>query len=135
MCSMNLAFKTKITPLMYFPPMGYDNKGKSWGYDRFDDIWTGIFVKKIIDHLGFVVVNGSPFVQHRKASNVFKNLQKEAKGLETNETLYKSVQVVALRSKTMIECYIELVEKTKLSKEDYFINLKKAMQVWGQLLL
>ncbi|OGK09725.1 hypothetical protein A2767_07745 [Candidatus Roizmanbacteria bacterium RIFCSPHIGHO2_01_FULL_35_10] len=131
MCSMNLAFKTKITPLMYFPPMGYDNKGKSWGYDRFDDIWTGIFAKKIIDHLGFVVVNGSPFVEHRKASNVFKNLQKEARGIEINETLYKSVQAVKLRSNTMRDCYLELAEKIQFPGENYFSNLKNAMLVWG----
>ncbi|MBI2120340.1 MAG: hypothetical protein HYT94_01810 [Parcubacteria group bacterium] len=68
MCSMNLAFKRKVTPLMYFPPMGYDNKGKYWGYDRFDDIWAGIFAKKVIDHLGYSVVNGSPFIEHKKAS-------------------------------------------------------------------
>jgi reversibly glycosylated polypeptide/UDP-arabinopyranose mutase len=82
MCSMNLAFKTKITPIMFFPPMGYDNKGDHWGYDRFDDIWAGIFAKKVIDHLGYAVVNGSPFVEHKKASNVNENLKKEAKGIK-----------------------------------------------------
>jgi len=130
MCSMNLAFKTKITPLMYFPPMGFDNKGMAWGYDRFDDIWSGIFAKKIIDHLDLVAVNGSPFVEHRKASNVFKNLQKEAKGIETNEILYKSVQAVGLKSKTISDCYLELAEKTDFPKEEYFIKLKKAMKLW-----
>lgn len=135
MCSMNLAFKTKITPLMYFPLMGYDRNGNHWGYDRFDDIWAGIFAKKIIDHLGLAAVNGSPFVEHKKASNVFKNLQKEAKGIETNEDLYQEVDKVRLTAKTVLKCYEELTEKIAFRHEEYFQHLKKAMRVWASLFL
>jgi len=130
MCSMNLAFKTKITPIMYFPPMGYDNKGRWWGYDRFDDIWAGIFAKKIIDHLGYSVINGSPFVNHKKASNVRENLKKEAVGIKTNEILSRAVQKVKLKSKDLKNCYLELSEKTTFSKEGYFQKLKKAIKIW-----
>lgn len=133
MCSMNLAFKTKVAPLMYFPLMGYDEKGNHWGYDRFDDIWAGIFAKKIIDHLQFAVANGSPFVEHKKASNVFKNLQKEAKGIETNEYLYQKVNKVRLTSKTVLDCYDELVKKVKFPNEEYFNILKRAMNIWAGL--
>ena len=66
MCSMNIAFRAEITPLLYFPLMGENSQGKKWGYDRFDDIWAGIFSKKIMDHLNMGVVNGAPFVEHRK---------------------------------------------------------------------
>ncbi len=133
MCSMNLAFKSKVTPLMYFPPMGYDPAGKHWGYDRFDDIWAGLFAKKIIDHLDLIAVNGSPFVEHRKASNPFKNLQKEAKGIETNEILYKEVQKIKLVSNNPVDCYMELAQKTDFPKEEYFKYLKKAMKIWIKL--
>ncbi|OGK09723.1 hypothetical protein A2767_07735 [Candidatus Roizmanbacteria bacterium RIFCSPHIGHO2_01_FULL_35_10] len=95
---------------------------------------TGIFTKKIIDHLGLAVINGSPFVEHRKASNVFKNLQKEANGIEINENLYKSVQAGGLKSKTMSGCYLELAEKAKFPKEEYFVKFKKAMKIWNKLL-
>lgn len=134
MCSMNLAFKTKITPVMYFPPMGYDNKGNYWGYDRFDDIWAGIFAKKIIDHLGHRVINGSPFVNHKKASDVLKNLKKEAAGVEKNESLYKLINKVELRSKTFVGCYLEIAEKTNWPKSKYFKKLKTAMVLWVKLI-
>ncbi|OGK32271.1 hypothetical protein A3F57_03780 [Candidatus Roizmanbacteria bacterium RIFCSPHIGHO2_12_FULL_36_11] len=130
---MNLAFKSKITPIMYFPPMGYDNKGNNWGYDRFDDIWAGIFSKKILDHLGYAVVNGAPFVEHRKASDVFKNLQKEASGIKTNEILYKEVQKLELKSKTVLDCYHELAEKVNFPNETYFNKLIDAMNTWYRL--
>jgi len=134
MCSMNLAFQTKITPIMYFPPMGYDNKGKHWGYDRFDDIWAGIFAKKVIDHLGYAVVNGSPFVEHKKASNVNENLKKEAKGIKINEILYKKVKNVKLTSNNIEKSYLELVNKVQFPKKKYFYTLKKAINIWTDLL-
>ncbi|MGD9129360.1 MAG: hypothetical protein PVJ09_02655 [Candidatus Woesebacteria bacterium] len=134
MCSMNLAFRREITALMYFPLMAEDKEGKQWGYNRFDDIWAGIFAKKIMDHLGYAVVNGAPFVKHKKASDPFKNLQKEAKGIETNEKLWRAVDEVKLTKKTTASCYIELAKKTKFPKERYFEKLREAMLIWGEIL-
>lgn len=133
LCSMNIAFKTEITPLMYFPLMGEDTEGKKWGYDRFDDIWCGFFAKKILDHLKLGVVNGSPMVEHRKASDPFKNLQKEAAGIEVNEELWKAVDAVTLHSTTPIEAYKELAEKISFPKSDYFSSLRSAMSSWAEL--
>ena len=130
MCSMNLAFKTKITPIMYFPPMGQDNMGNYWGYDRFDDIWAGIIAKKIIDYLGYIVANGSPFVEHKKASNINENLKKEVKGIETNESLYERIREAKLSTNNYIDTYLELTKKVKFPKEIYFDYLKKAMKTW-----
>lgn len=80
MCGMNLAFKRKLLPYMYFAPMG-----PKVGVDRFADIWAGIHSKEVIDHNNWAVVTGYAKVIHEKASDVFKNLQKEAKGIELNE--------------------------------------------------
>lgn len=80
MCGMNIAFKRKLLPYMYFAPMGH-----RVGIDRFADIWLGIESKKIIDAKGWAVVTGYASVYHTRASNVWKNLQKEARGLEMNE--------------------------------------------------
>lgn len=134
MCSMNLAFKTKITPIMYFPPMGYDNKGNYWGYDRFDDIWAGIFAKKIIDHLGYAIINGSPFVEHRQASNVNENLKKEAKGIEINEILYKKIKNVKLVNNNIKKSYLELINNVQFPKGKYFNKLEKAIKIWVEIL-
>lgn len=133
MCSMNLAFKTKITPLMYFLLMGSDQNGNHWGFDRFDDIWAGIFAKKIIDYLNMATVNGSPFVEHKKASNMFQNLKKEATGIEINEEIFKIVDKIKLTSSTPKDCYLELSQKLDFPKLEYFQTLKKAMQIWANL--
>ena len=118
---------------MYFPLMGTDVENKPWGYDRFDDIWAGIFAKKIMDHLGYGVINGSPFIEHRKASDPYKNLQKEAAGIEANEVIFKNVHAVKLTKKTPVEAYAELIKKVKLPNNPYFKTLKKAILVWLSL--
>jgi reversibly glycosylated polypeptide/UDP-arabinopyranose mutase len=133
MCSMNLAFNSKITPLMYFPLMGENTEGDKWGYDRFDDIWAGIFSKKVMDHLGFSVINGAPFVRHDKASNIFSNLKKEAKGIEKNELIWQKTTEVELTKQNPVSAYQELIEKIELPEEEYFRRLKQAIKIWLQL--
>lgn len=135
MCSMNLAFRREAAPLMYFPPMGSDPAGRPWGYDRFDDIWAGIFAKKIVDHLGWSITNGSPFVEHRKASDPHKNLKKEKGGLVINEDLWRRVNMVRLTSTTAARCYIELTQKISFPRGAYFTKLRSAMKIWAELFL
>ena len=133
MSSMNLAFTRDVIPLMYFPLMGKSPAGVPWGYDRYDDIWAGIFAKKIIDHLGMSVVNGSPFVEHRKASDPHKNLQKEKSGMSTNELLWKRVAAAQLKKTSPAACYTELARAIDFPAAGYFEKLKKAMQIWSSL--
>ena len=113
--------------------MRKDPGGKLWGFDRFDDIWAGLFAKKIIDHLGLAVINGSPFIEHRKASDLAKNLIKEKRGIIQNETLWKAVDAVRLTKKTPASCYQELAEKIVFPRTAYFKNLRQAMEIWASL--
>ena len=135
MCSMNLAFRKEMTPLMYFPLMGNDPHGKSWGFDRFDDIWAGIFAKKIMDHLGYAVANGSPFVEHRKASDAEVNIQKEKTGLPVNENLWRWVDRVKLTKQTPALCYQELATAISFPHTRYFTKLREAMLIWSKLFI
>lgn len=133
MCSMNLAFKRKITPVMFFPMMGQKPDGRPWPYDRYDDIWAGLFSKKIMDHLGLGIVNGSPFIDHKKESKPKKNYQKELAGMKMNEILWKRVSEVKLTKTTPKTCYLELASKIKFPQNSYFQELKKAMVIWANL--
>lgn len=131
--AMNLAFTREIAPLLYQLLMGEKEGGEKWGYERFDDIWAGVFAKKIIDHLNLGAVSGTPFVEHKRASNVFDNILKEASGLKINEDLWRAVQAVKLSKKTPVEAYRELVTKLDWPKNDYFIQLQKAITTWLSL--
>ena len=127
MCGMNIAFKPKVIPALYFLLMG-----KDYPFDRFGDIWAGIFLKKISDHLGYAINSGSPSVTHKRASNVWANLKKEVPGLEVNESLWEQLDSVILTKENFGACYGELAEKLPM-KGEYWDKLKVAMREWVNL--
>lgn len=85
-CSMNLAFRREVIPVFYQLPMD-DNP---WRIGRFDDIWSGLFLKRAADALGATVVTGAPLCRHLKAPrSTFKDLAAESPALELNEHLWR----------------------------------------------
>lgn len=137
MCGMNVAFRPGLLPAMYFLLMGRSTQRDPadpeglvpWPYDRFGDIWCGVLVKKVCDHLGYAVWSGAPAVRHERASNVWDNLAKEATGLRMNETFWQAVDLVVLRGATVGECYKELAEALP-PMGGYGKVLSLAMRLW-----
>jgi hypothetical protein len=85
-CAMNMAWRTEYAPLMWQLPL-YEGR-----YNRFGDIWAGLFAKRVCDHLGFaVVVNGAAQVRHERASDPVKNLEREQPGVGPNEALWEAL--------------------------------------------
>ena len=80
-CGMALAFRKEALPYVYYAPMGHRA-----GIDRFADIYMGVTMKDSLDKKGWALVTGYAEVTHKRASNVFVNLIKEAKGLSMHET-------------------------------------------------
>lgn len=132
MCSMNLAWKRDITPLMYFLLMGQDSQGNRYDFDRFGDIWCGLFVKKILDHHQLAAVSGSPYIYHERASNSFENLQKEAAGIKMNETLWRELEKIEFSSLNMKDSYKQLAAKLPQPSQ-YWEKLAEAMLSWIDL--
>ncbi len=131
MSGMNLAWRPDVTPLLYFGLQSPD-----WPYQRFDDIWAGILAKKVLDHLSLAVHSGYPVVEHKRKSNVFTNLKKEASGIELNELFWKQVVVIPLTETTIKGAYRELIEKLSppsTSDSSYFQKLKEASLLWLSL--
>ncbi len=91
-CSMNLAFRRCVIPAFYQLPMD-DNR---FGIGRFDDIWSGVFLKRACDLLDASIYNGRPLCHHEKAPrSTFGDLATEAAGLELNEHLWRFVDAVS----------------------------------------
>ncbi|PSP85232.1 alpha-1 4-glucan-protein synthase [Halobacteriales archaeon QS_1_68_17] len=90
-CSMNLAFEREVVPAFYQLPMD-DNP---WDVGRFDDIWSGVFLKRACDLLGKDVLTGYPLCAHNKAPrSTFGDLTNEVHGLELNEHVWEIVDGV-----------------------------------------
>lgn len=79
-CGMNIAFRREVLPYVYYAPMGH-----RVGFDRFADIFMGVSLKEKLDQLGYAMATGYAEVKHLRASNVFVNLVKEAKGIPMHE--------------------------------------------------
>ncbi len=90
-CSMNLAFRREVVPAFYQLPMD-DNE---WDVGRFDDIWSGLFLKRACDVLDKRIINGYPLCEHNKAPrSTFGDLNNEVPGLELNEHVWEIVDEV-----------------------------------------
>jgi hypothetical protein len=90
-CSMNLAFRREVIPAFYQFPMD-DNE---WDVGRFDDIWSGVTLKRACDVLGKRIYNGDPLCEHNKAPrSTFDDLTNEVHGLELNEHFWEVVDDV-----------------------------------------
>jgi len=104
-CSMNTAFRCKVIPAFYQLYMNF------MGIDRFDDIWSGLFLKKIADHLGDKICLGEPLVYHdKRPRNIFKDLRRELEGIIMNEILWKIADSLQLSGKDYYSSYQELAD-------------------------
>ncbi|NWG10386.1 hypothetical protein HXY33_01335 [Candidatus Bathyarchaeota archaeon] len=104
-CSMNTAFFTKIVPSFYQLYMNF------LGVDRFDDIWSGVFLKRVADCVGDALCLGEPVGLHLKRSrNTFKDLKSEINGLDMNEQVWRMCEEAELSAKTYADCYLELAD-------------------------
>jgi hypothetical protein len=66
-----------------------------WEVGRFDDIWSGVFLKRACDVLGTQIYSGGPLCEHNKAPrSTFDDLHNEVAGLELNEHLWEVVDDV-----------------------------------------
>ena len=134
-CSMNTSFVPKVIPAFYQLYMNV------MGVDRFDDIWSGIFVKRIADHLGDKVCLGKPAGTHdKRPRSVFKDLRKEMDGMILNETVWQMVDG-DLTGKTYADAYLSmagLLEKgiRAIADETYrkFMALQaEKMRLWVEV--
>ena len=151
MCGMNLAFRREMLPAMYFGLQGHAFKRSQatsdllpaeLPFDRFDDIWAGLFVKKVLDRFNWSVMNGLPSIVHTKESDPTMRVLKEAPGIAAHEELWKLVDRVSLaKCGTVAEAYWELADAVRRASDNdvlkrwapYWSSLASAMYTWAKL--
>lgn len=137
--AMNVCYHRSVVPVAYHLLMGLETVG----FDRFDDIWSGLLVKRVLDYMGWYVTTGEPFVRHVKRSNRFTNLRQEALGLQIHEYFWEYVletplgpglsptdayRALALRVSEFPSRYPDLP-----CPAGYFKRLSEAMIAWSGL--
>jgi len=107
-CSMDLAFRREVIPAFYQLPMD-DNR---WDVGRFDDIWSGLFLKRACDVLGKTIYNGAPLCEHNKAPrSTFADLENEVAGLECNEHLWEVIDGVGAEADSYAGVFRAIAEE------------------------
>lgn len=102
-CSMNTSFRRRLVPAFYQLYM------RHMGIDRFDDIWSGLFAKRIADELGDRFCLGKPALRHMKRPrSVWKDLRSELEGMIINEKLWRIVKEAEITSRNYLDAYREL---------------------------
>jgi reversibly glycosylated polypeptide/UDP-arabinopyranose mutase len=130
---MNLCISRWALPLFYFPL-----QGKGQPYRRFDDIWAGVIAKALCDRMGKWIGVGEPFVEHHRASDVRKNLEKESPGIEAHETFWRVIDQAAIGvhhvgDNDSIYAVQQLAGYLEDSSWNYINRLGKALRVWANL--
>lgn len=108
-CGMNVAFKIEALPFVYYAPVGQFK-----GAERFDDIWGGIAFKEDFDEHGFAIMSGFASVFHKRASDPFKNLEREAVGIRENEHFW---------------------DKSGVSNPEWFLSFMDKRLRWRKIIL
>jgi hypothetical protein len=125
---MNLAFRREVACLMYFAPMG-----RGQPYRRFDDIWCGLVLQRICRHLGYAITCGQPLIDHRRASDPFVNLVKEAPGIVANEHAWEAIDAVELSGRDPRTCMEEMGIGLAASEGEYLAGWGRAITAWCSL--
>jgi hypothetical protein len=118
-CSMNLAFRREIIPAFYQLPMD-DNE---WSVGRFDDIWSGVFLKRACDVLGKQIYNGRPLCEHNKAPrSTFDDLHNEVAGLELNEHIWRLVDDAGADAESYAAVYRSMADALLAADPETYRN-------------
>lgn len=141
MCGMNLAFTRDMLPAMYFMLQGHMMRGgelTKLPFDRFDDIWAGLFAKRVLDNFGWTAVSGGPSIRHTKESDPQMRVEKEAPGITAHESLWKMVANRPVEGTDVVRAYRSLIPALHaMAGRDpyygqYFNRLADAMYLWTE---
>jgi hypothetical protein len=78
---------------------------------RFDDIWSGVFLKRAADLLDDEILTGTPLCEHNKAPrSTFDDLNNEVPALELNEHVWEVVDDVGRGASTYREAFAAMAD-------------------------
>lgn len=134
--TQNTAFHRSVLPCYYYVVMGLKIDGLV--LDRYGDIWSGYFAKKVIDAVGDRVCIGKPLTNHRRnIHDLFKDLRAELMGMILTEKIVNFLEGCDLNNNTYKDAYLELADRLSTAQIDdriivkrYMKKISNAMRIW-----
>jgi len=140
--TQNTGLIRELVPAYYYVLMGERINGLV--IDRFGDILSGYFVKKVCDHLGYSVLVGAPICNHERATHdLFRDLYHELAGIALLEEFTLWLESVRLQGDGALEAYRSLAEQMdsgvdrfqsslwSSESRSYFHRIAHAMRMWS----
>jgi hypothetical protein len=94
-----------------------------WSVGRFDDIWSGVFLKRACDVLGKQIYNGRPLCEHNKAPrSTFDDLHNEVAGLELNEHIWRLVDDAGADAESYAAVYRSMADALLAADPETYRN-------------
>lgn len=131
---INIAFDRELVGPALIPALKLAGEGK-FRWETMEDIWSGMCVKVISDHMGLGVKSGLPYVWRNERGNAIESLKKEWEGVKLMEEVVPFFQAVRLprSAVTAEDCVVELAKivKEQLGQSyPMFVRAAEAMVEW-----
>ncbi|KDP23306.1 hypothetical protein JCGZ_23139 [Jatropha curcas] len=131
---INIAFDRELVGPALLPALKLAGEGKL-RWETMEDIWSGMCVKVVCDHLGLGVKSGLPYVWRKDRGNAIDSLKKEWEGMKLMEEVVPFFQSVRLprTAATAEDCVIEIATAVKQQLgplDPVFTRAGEAMFEW-----
>lgn len=137
--SQNTAFARRVLPAFFFWPQKFMYKGSM--VDRYGDIWMGLAVERVAQHMGEAVSYGMPLVAHvRNKHNYASDLRAEAGGVEMNNHVARWLTETAIPQSCntydaaymalMAEVTTRALAEFPAETSEYFLHLLQWAETW-----
>ncbi|KAK9997911.1 hypothetical protein SO802_017514 [Lithocarpus litseifolius] len=131
---INIAFDRELVGPALIPALKLAGEGK-FRWETMEDIWSGMCVKVVSDHMGLGVKSGLPYVWRNERGNAIESLKKEWEGVKMMEEVVPFFQAVRLprSAVTAEDCVVELAKivKEQLGQSyPIFVRAAEAMVEW-----
>lgn len=134
---INIAFDREAVGPALLPALKLAGEG-NLRWETMEDIWSGMCVKVVCDHLGLGVKSGLPYVWRKDRGSAIESLKKEWEGVKLTEEIVPFFQQVRLpqTAATTEDCILEMATtvKQQLGPSDpVFTRAAEAMVEWVKL--
>ncbi|CAA3022851.1 probable UDP-arabinopyranose mutase 5 isoform X1 [Olea europaea subsp. europaea] len=134
---INIAFNRELVGPALLPAFRLAKEG-NLRWETVEDIWTGMCVKVVCDHLRLGVKSGLPYVWRKERGNAIESLKKEWEGVKLMEDIVPFFQSLRLSTSaaTAEDCVSEIaaVVKEKLAPTNpVFARAAENMLEWVKL--
>lgn len=134
---INIAFNREVMGPALLPALKLEQEGKV-RWETVEDLWCGMCVKVVSDHMGMGVKTGLPYVWRNERGDAIASLKKEWEGVKLMEEIVPFFQSVRFSEAaiTAEECMIELAAAVKESlgpSNSVFERAAEAMVKWIKL--